>query len=129
MSLKTTLAICLVISILLAFFFIEIIPFSLTDSSKISCIFNLSNFFGLIVLNFLLWYLSGRIKMVDIIVLPIASAAGLILYELIQLAIPFQTFDFVDIIFTLYAMAFCVVFNYLLYRWFRKRNNSFLKNN
>ncbi|MGC9355093.1 MAG: hypothetical protein ACP5D9_14700 [Mariniphaga sp.] len=126
MNIKKLLTICLIISVFFSFVFIEIIPFfkHLVNSSLVRFSYYSANFFGVIVLNFLFWYMSGQIKQKAILIIPVSIAIGFITYEFLQWYIPWQIFDIHDIIASLIAMLFCLILNYFIFSFFGKQGRT-----
>ena len=126
MTYKKLLKYCIVISSILALIFIEIYTHYVQLNNIID--YHLSevaaNFFGLFPLNFLFWFISGKTKLSQVILFPPAIAIGFILYEFIQIFIPWQTFDYYDIFATIASMLLCILINLLMFSLMKKNINK-----
>lgn len=105
-----------VITIILAIIFVELLPlfvqFSVLNDININEVS--PNFFGVIVLYFVTIYLTNADNFKKLLMISVTTATGIILYEFIQLIIPWQTFDWLDIMVSLVALIVCIIISYKL---------------
>jgi hypothetical protein len=124
MKFRESLIFSLTIASILALFFIEIYPVFFNDNyfnnKHLSDV--TANFFGLFPLNFLFLLISKKHGISQIFLMPPAIALGFIIYEFIQLYIPWQTFDKLDIYASLVAMLVCIPINLIILSLSRKKS-------
>ncbi len=130
MELKRVLKYCLVISVISAFIFIELyrayIQLHNINDYYLSDV--AANLFGFFPLNFLFWYISGKTKLSQVLLIPIAIAFGFILYEFLQILIPRLTFDYYDIFATIISMLLCLPINFIILKFVGNKNKINDKN-
>lgn len=125
---KKTLIYGIVISSIIAFVMIEFyaryIQINSIDDWYLAD--TAANFFGFFPLNFLFLLVAGNSISRQNFMIPLGIAIGFILYEIIQLFMPWQTFDYYDIFATVLAMAVCMLINIMLgfYSKIRRVNNK-----